>query len=125
MNKSSREKLESCHPNIIRLAIAVSRIYPIQCICGHRNNTDQEKAFKEGKSQLKPGESKHNQKPSLAADFVPDPDENSKTLEWNDVEEFERMCLVFEQVADEMDIKIRLGRDFSFRDLPHIELIRD
>lgn len=123
MNKLSRERLATCHQNIIRLATAVNERYPIQCICGFRNNTDQEKAFKEGKSQLKPGESKHNKKPSLAADFVPDPDENSKTLDWNDIEEFERMCLVFEQVADELDIKIRLGRDFSFADWPHIELL--
>ena len=123
MNKSSREKLATCHPGLIRLAIAVNRRYPIQCICGHRNNAEQEKAFKEGRSQLKPGESKHNLRVSEAADFVPDPDENSKTLDWNDIEEFERMCLVFEQVADELDIKIRLGRDFSFKDFPHIELV--
>lgn len=124
MNKTSREKLATCHPNLIRLAIAVNNVYPIQCICGYRNNTDQEKAFKEGKSKLKPGESKHNRKPSLAADFVPDPDKNAATIDWNDKEEFEKMCLIFEQKADELDIKIRLGRDFSFVDLPHIELVQ-
>jgi peptidoglycan L-alanyl-D-glutamate endopeptidase CwlK len=123
MNKTSREKLATCHPNLIRLAIAVNNVYPIQCICGYRNDTDQEKAFKEGKSRLKPGESKHNKKPSLAADFVPDPDRNAKTLDWNDQDEFEKMCLTFEQVADELDIKIRFGRDFSFKDYPHIELV--
>jgi peptidoglycan L-alanyl-D-glutamate endopeptidase CwlK len=122
MNKNSREKLATCHPNIIRLAIAVNNIYPIQCICGHRNELDQEKAFQNGFSKLKYPDSKHNKKPSLAADFVPDPDKNSKTLDWNDIEEFERMCLVFEQVADDMDIKIRLGRDFKFVDFPHCEL---
>lgn len=123
MNKLSREKLATCHQNIIRLAIAVNQRYPIQCICGYRNEHEQSKAFSTGMSKLEFPKSKHNKKPSLAADFVPDPDENSKTLDWNDIEEFERMCLVFEQVADELDIKIRLGRDFRFRDLPHIELI--
>lgn len=123
MNKTSRLKLESCHQNIIRLAIAVNNIYPIQCICGHRNEYEQSKAFHNGMSRLEFPKSKHNSKPSLAADFVPDPDNSAKTLDWNDIEEFERMCLVFEQVADEMDIKIRLGRDFSFKDFPHIELI--
>lgn len=123
MNKSSREKLATCHPNIVRLAIAVNNVYPIQCICGHRNETEQEKAFASGMSRLKFPKSKHNLKPSHAADFVPDPDKNAKTLDWNDIEEFERMCLVFEQVADELDIKIRLGRDFKFKDYPHLELI--
>ena len=123
MNKASREKLATCHPNIIRLAIAVNQRYPIQCICGFRNEYEQSKAFHTGMSKLEFPNSKHNKKPSLAADFVPEPDENSKTLDWNNIEEFERMCLVFEQVADELDIKIRLGRDFSFKDWPHIELI--
>ena len=124
MNQTSRDKLATCHPNIIRLAIAVNNRYGIQCICGYRNNTDQEKAFNEGRSKKMQGESKHNRKPSLAADFVPDPDRNAKTLDWNDIEEFEKMCLVFEQVADEMDIKIRLGRDFQgLADWPHIELV--
>lgn len=123
MNKKSRDKLATCHPNLIRLAIAVNNVYPIQCICGYRNDTDQEKAFKEGRSKLPPGKSKHNKKPSLAADFVPDPDTNPATIDWNDIEEFEKMCLVFEQKADEMGIKIRLGRDFRFKDFPHVELI--
>lgn len=129
MNKTSRLKLESCHQNIIRLAIAVNNLYSIQCICGERDEKAQDHAFKNGMSKKKFPNSKHNVNKeegrikSHAADFVPDPDENSKTLDWNDIEEFERMCLVFEQVADELDIKIRLGRDFSFKDMPHIELI--
>ena len=123
MNKTSRLKLESCHINIIRLALAVDAVYPIQCVCGFRDNSAQQKAFDEGKSKKKPGESKHNRKPSWAADFVPDPDRNPGTLDWDDTIEFEKMCLVFEQKADELDIKIRLGRDFSFKDYPHVELI--
>lgn len=67
-------------------------------------------------------------KPSLAADFVPDPDRNPATLNWDDTIEFEKMCLVFEQKADELDIKIRLGRDMNLghgrRDYPHVELVQ-
>ncbi len=123
MNKSSREKLASCHPNIIRLAIAVDLVYPIQCVCGHRSAEEQKKAFDSGHSKLPPGKSKHEKKPSLAGDFIPDPDRNPATVDWDDTKEFEKMCLVFEQKADEMDIKIRLGRDFKFKDYPHVELI--
>lgn len=123
MNKTSRDKLATCHPGLIRLAIAVNNVYPIQCICGYRNDADQERAFREGKSKLPPGKSKHNQRPSLAADFVPDPDRKASTIDWMDVKAFETMCLVFEQKAEELDIKIRLGRDFSLKDYPHIELV--
>jgi peptidoglycan L-alanyl-D-glutamate endopeptidase CwlK len=123
VNKTSRTKLEACHINIIRLALAVDAVYPIQCVCGWRNDADQQKAFDEGKSKLLPGKSKHNKKPSEAGDFVPDPDRNPATIDWNDAKAFETMCLVFEQKADELGIKIRLGRDFKFRDMPHVELV--
>lgn len=123
MNKTSLAKLKTCHPDIIRLAEAVDKDFPIQCICGERNEIEQNKAFNSGYSKKKYPQSKHNQRPSLAGDFVPDPDRNPATLDWDDIKSFELMCLMFEQKADELDIKIRLGRDFSFRDFPHIELI--
>lgn len=123
MNTTSLNKLKTAHPDLIKLAMAVDEVYPIQCICGERNSEDQQKAYDEGKSKAKPGESKHNRKPSLAIDCVPDPDRNPKTISWVDLKEFEIMCLVFESKAEEMGIKIRLGRDFKFKDFPHIELI--
>lgn len=123
MNSTSLKKLKTAHPDLIRLAMAVDEIYPIQCICGYRSGEDQEKAFKEGKSKAKPGESKHNKTPALAIDCVPDPDKDPKTISWADLSAFEFMCLTFESKAEELGIKIRLGRDFSFVDMPHVELI--
>lgn len=133
MNKTSRSKLEQCHQDIIRLALAVDNIFPIQCICGARNKEEQDKAFEEKKSNLKFPHSKHNinpdekRKKSHAADFVPDPDRNPATLDWGDIKSFEVMCLTFEQVADELNIKIKLGRDFRSKifpngEYPHVEL---
>jgi peptidoglycan L-alanyl-D-glutamate endopeptidase CwlK len=122
MNKTSLKKLSTCHPDIIKLAKAVNEVYPIQCICGERNENEQTKAFNSGASRKKYPNSKHNKKPSLAGDFVPDPDKNPATLDWGDIKSFELMCLTFEQKADELGIKIRLGRDFSFKDFPHVEL---
>ena len=101
----------------------VDELYPLQVICGYRGKEDQDKAFAEKKSKLKFPESKHNKKPSLAVDIVPDPDRNPKTIAWADLNEFEIMCHTVESCADELDIKIRLGRDFSFVDFPHIELV--
>lgn len=124
MNKTSLAKLKTCHKDIVRLAEAVDKDFPIQCICGKRNEVDQNKAFQKGMSKLKYPDSKHNAEPlSLAGDFIPDPDKNPSTIDWDDIKSFEMMCLVFEQKADELRIKIRLGRDFSFKDFPHIELI--
>lgn len=129
MNERSKLKLASAHDDLQLLANAVDREYPIQVICGVRSEKDQNEAKKNGKSEKPYPESKHNINPkagrfkSHAIDCVPDPDRNPATLDWEDVLEFEKMCLIFEQKADELDIKIRLGRDFKFKDYPHIELI--
>jgi peptidoglycan L-alanyl-D-glutamate endopeptidase CwlK len=122
MNTTSIKKLKTCHADLIRLCEAVNKVYPIQVICGERGEADQNKAFAEKKSKLKFPDSKHNKKPSLAVDCVPDPDNDPKTIAWNNIKEFEIMLLVFESKAEELGIKIRLGRDFKFKDFPHIEL---
>jgi peptidoglycan LD-endopeptidase CwlK len=123
VNTTSLNKLKTADKRLITLAMAVDSVYPIQVICGHRNEADQNEACKNGKSEKKWPDSKHNKKPALAIDCVPDPDRNPATLDWNDDKAFEAMCLVFEQVADDLEIKIRLGRDFSFVDKPHIEIL--
>lgn len=129
MNQLSIKKLRTCHADLQLLAHAVDKVYPIQVICGERNEKDQEAAYKSGASKKHYPESKHNVNykanrfKSHAMDIVPDPDRNPATLDWKDILEFEKMLLIVEQKADELDIKIRLGRDFSFRDMPHVELI--
>lgn len=112
------------------LALAVNAEFPIQCICGERNEVDQQRAYSMGASRVQFPNSKHNinkakgRLKSHAGDFVPDPDKNPATLDWNDIEAFEAMCEVFERKAKELGIKIRLGRDFSFKDFPHVELVQ-
>jgi hypothetical protein len=128
MNKTSLRKLATAHDDLQKLAHWVDKRYPIQIICGVRHEKEQNEAFDKGFSKLKFPESKHNINPakmrirSHAIDAVPDPDKNPATIEWNEIDEFEKMCLVFEQGADELGIKIRLGRDFKIKDFPHIEL---
>lgn len=123
MDSRSLEKLKECDIKLQELIRRVDEIYPVQVICGHRNEADQNKAFAEKKSKLKFPDSKHNKKPSLAVDVVPDPDRNPKTISWTDMVPYEIMCLAIGAAADELDIKIKLGRDFSFKDFPHIELV--
>ena len=122
MNTDSLNRLKTCHPDLIKLILRVDEIYPVHVICGYRGKEDQDKAFKDKKSKLKFPESKHNKSPSLAVDIVPDPDRNPKTISWVDLDAFEIMLLAVESIADDYKIKIRLGRDFSFKDFPHIEL---
>lgn len=129
MNSTSLKKLSTCHPDIQALAKEVDSHYPIQCICGERNEADQDKAYEQRMSRVKFPNSKHNINPKMgrtnswAGDFVPDPDRNPKTLNWTDIKSFERMCLEFEEAARKLKIKIRLGRDFTFKDMPHVELV--
>lgn len=125
MDTKSLNKLKECHPDLIKLINHVDTYYPVQVICGYRGEEDQNKAFAEKKSKLQFPKSKHNKRPSLAVDVVPDPDRNPRTIDWVDLNEFEVMCLAVEAAADELDVKIRLGRDFSFKDWPHIELITE
>jgi hypothetical protein len=128
LSQSSIKKLATVHADLQMLVHAVNKVYPIQVICGERNEKEQNHAYEIGASKKRFPDSKHNVNikagriKSHAVDIVPDPDKNSKTLDWNDIEEFEKMLLVVEQKADELDIKIRLGRDFSFADFPHVEL---
>jgi peptidoglycan L-alanyl-D-glutamate endopeptidase CwlK len=123
VNQPSLDRLNQCHPDLIKLMLRVDQIYPIQVICGFRGEKDQNIAFENKKSKLKFPNSKHNYSPSLAVDVVPDPDRNTKTISWMDLMAFEIMCLAIELVADDLEIKIRLGRDFTFKDWPHVELI--
>ena len=123
MNTDSLNRLKSCHPDLIKLIMRLDEIYPVHVTCGYRGKEDQDKAFKEKKSKLKFPDSKHNKTPSLAVDIVPDPDRNPKTISWTDLKPFEIMCLAVESIADEQGLKIRLGRDFKFKDFPHVELV--
>ena len=123
MNTASLNRLKECHPDLQKLILRVDEIYPVHVICGYRGKEDQDKAFTEKKTKLQFPNSKHNKRPSLAVDVVPDPDRDPKTLSWTDIKQWEIMCLAIEAAADELDINIRLGRDFSFKDYPHVELV--
>ncbi len=118
--KKSLERLRTCHDDLQLLCHAVLEDMDITILCGHRGEKEQNEAFKAGNSQLKFPNSKHNSVPARAVDVAPY--KVGIGVDWNDIEAFEKMCSLFEQHAEKMGIEIRLGRDFSFRDLVHIEL---
>ena len=121
----SKERLKTCHPDLIRLFEKVVEGFDNSILCGHRNEFDQNKAFDEKRSKLKFPKGKHNTIPSLAIDVAPYP------IDWNDIKRFYFFGGYVKGVAKSMGIKIRWGgdwdsdtlvRDQSFNDLPHFEL---
>lgn len=114
--KSSIKRLSECEKSLQMLCESVLQDMDITILCGHRNEADQEAAFKAGTSKLHFPKSKHNSIPSKAVDVAPSP------VDWSDIKAFEKMCKLFEQHAQKLGIEINLGRDFSFKDYPHIEL---
>ena len=95
---------------------AIERV-DFSLICGTRNKEDQEKAFNQGNSKARYGQSPHNFTPARAFDFTPYP------CDWNNIEDFKRVAHIIMQCAEELDINITWGGNFkSFKDYPHIEL---
>ena len=120
LSKTSRQKLNTCHSDLIRLIEAVAAEEKCTVICGFRGRYEQEQAYREGKSKAKFGQSKHNLKPSQAVDVVPLP------LDWNDIPAFEKLGEKIMAKADEMGIKIKWGKNFKgLVDYPHFELVQE
>lgn len=88
----------------------------VTILCGHRGEKEQNDAFNKGNSKLTWPRSKHNRFPSEAVDVAPYP------VDWKNISAFNKMCKKIEELAKELGIKIKLGRDFSFKDYPHVEL---
>ena len=126
--KTSIEKLSTCHPDLQMLFGEVIKHYDCVILDGYRSNEEQQKLFKQGKSKLQAGSSKHNQSPSLAADVAPWP------LDWKDKNRFYHFAGKVQGIAQMLNIKIRWGGDWdsdndlkdqNFYDLPHFELAND
>jgi hypothetical protein len=84
--------------------------------------------FRQGKSKLRAGQSKHNSDPSRAVDVAPYP------IDWNNMHRFYLLAGFMFQAASQLDIKLRWGMDWdmdwihtdqTFFDAPHFELVGD
>lgn len=118
----SLERLATCHADLQRLMHELIKELDVTILCGHRNEKEQRAAFIAGNSKLLYPNSKHNSSPSRAVDVAPYKKGVPGGVDWKDLPAFEDMCKRIERLASELKIKIRLGRDFSFKDYPHIEL---
>lgn len=117
-------RLQSCHPDLIRLFSRVIQSVDCAILEGHRTRERQKELFAAGKSKTM--RSKHLSDPSMAIDVAPSP------IDWNDRERFMHFAGFVRGVASEMGIAIRWGGDWdsdfdladnSFDDLVHFELV--
>ena len=134
---TSRARLATCHPDLQVIFNEVIKVVDCTVICGHRNQEDQAAAFAADLSQVQWPNSKHNSKPSMAADVGPYTAQIGN-IEWEDIKAFcvfkGMVDMIARRLLDEGKITHRLrwggdwdgdGRttDQKFNDLPHYELI--
>jgi peptidoglycan L-alanyl-D-glutamate endopeptidase CwlK len=116
-SKRSLDNLATCHPDLQKVAHECIKHFDFTVIEGHRNKTQQDKAYATGKSKAKWPTSKHNATPSRAFDATPVP------LDWDDIASFRTMAQHMKTAAKAVGIAIKWGGDFKgFFDGPHFEL---
>jgi len=122
---ASKAKLKTCDTRLQRLFEQVVREFDCTILEGHRGQEAQDKAFSEGKSQIRWPNGKHNKVPSLAVDVAPYP------IDWKDRERFTYFAGYVKGIAFMLGVPIRWGGDWdqdtevddnTFDDLPHFEI---
>ena len=81
-SQESFSRLSQCHIDLQVLFFEVIRTIDCVVITGYRNEEDQEKAYKDGKTKLHWPCSKHNQTPSMAVDVA------SYPIDWKKLDDF-------------------------------------
>lgn len=123
--KTSKKRLQTCDEKLQLLFNEVVKAFDCSILVGHRGEEDQNKAYREGNSQVKWPKGKHNKKPSSAVDVAPYP------IDWEDRERFSYFAGFVKGVAWRLNTPIRWGGDWdgdtelsdnNFDDLVHFEL---
>lgn len=124
----SRARLDTCHPDLVRLFERVVAQFDCSILEGHRDQATQDRYFAEGKSRLKWPQGRHCARPSQAVDAAPFINGKASFDQ--------RHCLYFAgfvmATARELGIGLRWGGDWDrdnepvtdqdFQDLVHFEL---
>ena len=133
-SRQSLRRLDTCHTDLIVLALEVVKHFDCTVVWGHRGEEEQNEFFNSGTSRCKYPNSKHNRVPSLAVDLVPYLDGG---IVWE-----ESQCYYFAGMvmgiyhklrsAGIVDNKIRTGADWDmdlnvndqdFIDICHFEIV--
>jgi len=121
----SQDRLDTCHPDLIRLFNEVIKTRDCKILCGRREKSEQDRLFKEGKSRVQYPNSAHNRFPSRGVDVAPYP------IDWEDTGRFYIFVGYVQATAERLGISIRCGADWDgdtrttdqkFNDLVHFEV---
>jgi len=130
-SKSSKNKLETCDPELQTLFNYVIKFFDFTVICGTRGREEQDHAFQNGFSTVQYPNSKHNSDPSEAVDCVPYP------IQWNNTDRMRYFIGYVKGIAKmlydygAMEKEIVTGLDWNdntiltdqrFNDFPHFEI---
>jgi peptidoglycan L-alanyl-D-glutamate endopeptidase CwlK len=124
---TSLARLGTCDARLQEVLSTAIEITDFTILCGHRGRLAQNRAFIEGHSKARFGQSKHNTTPSQAVDIAPYP------IDWSDTEAFVYLAGIIRAVSHDLGYGniIRWGgdwdqdermRDERFRDYPHFEI---
>jgi peptidoglycan L-alanyl-D-glutamate endopeptidase CwlK len=128
---ASKNRRATLDPRLRQIVNEAIKVFDFTIVCGHRGKKAQEKAFKDGKSQLHWPHSKHNTKPSIAVDLAPY-DPQARRIDWNNRDRFVLLAGVILGIAHKMGVKLRWGGDWDsdtfmkdqrFHDRPHFEIV--
>ena len=130
-SKSSKNKLETCDPELQTLFYYVIKYFDCTVVCGERGREEQEHAFQNGFSTKQYPNSKHNSSPSEAVDVVPYP------IEWENTDRMRYFIGFVKGVAQmlydygAMEKEITTGIDWDndtilkdqrLKDCPHFQI---
>lgn len=125
LSNTSKNRLSGCYQilqDIINDAIVLSPVDFI-VVCGYRDEKDQNKAYAEGKSELKWPYGKHNKRPSKAVDLCPFIEGKCA---WLNIRAFYMLAGVIFAIAKSKNIELVWGGHWkSLKDYPHFELKGD
>lgn len=120
---ASEASLAKCLPQLQAIARAAIKEIDFKVLDSTRGRAAQEKAFAQGNSKVRFGDSAHNYVPAVAFDLFPAP------YDWNNRQAFINLSKVILRVAKEQGVPLRWGGDWNGDgnlsdgwDMPHYEL---
>ena len=116
-SRRSFDRLMTCDPTLREVLNEAITIYDFSVLCGQRGEEEQNRAYADGKSQLRWPNSRHNLDPSRAVDIAPYP------IDWEDLSRFYYMATVVLAVAARKRIPVVWGGHWQMKDHPHFEVV--
>ena len=123
--KSSRDRLLTCHTDLIMVFNEVIRHVDCSVLCGHRGKKEQMEAYNSGNSNAKYPKGRHNKMPSMAVDVMRYP------VNWEDLERQTLFAGFVLGIAKQMGIDLIWGNDWDgdfdtkdtgLKEYPHFEV---